>query len=66
MTATIYQFPTGKTLDQIAYEYQAPASIMFKDWNTKEWVIMSIEDFKAGKHTEHRSILNLGKEDDKR
>tara|TARA_R110000772_G_scaffold73530_1_gene160812 strand:- start:1553 stop:1747 length:195 start_codon:yes stop_codon:yes gene_type:complete len=63
MTATIYQFPTGKTLDQIASEYQAPAFITFKDWDTGEWVIMSIEDFKAGKHTKHRSILTLGEED---
>ena len=63
MTATIYQFSTGKKLDQIVYEYQAPSKIMFKDWNTKEWVIMSIDEFKAGKHIKHRSILNSGGED---
>jgi hypothetical protein len=63
MTAIIYQFPTGKTLDQIASEYQAPTKIMFKDWDTGEWVSFSIDDFKAGKHTKHRSILTLGKED---
>tara|TARA_R110002153_G_scaffold274037_1_gene446801 strand:+ start:37448 stop:37561 length:114 start_codon:yes stop_codon:yes gene_type:complete len=35
---------------------------MFKDWDTGEWVSVTIDDFKAGKHTKHRSILTLGKE----
>ena len=53
MTAIIYQFP----------KKEEPAGfIMFKDWDTGEWVSVTIDDFKAGKHTKHRSILTLGKE----
>jgi hypothetical protein len=59
MTAIIYQFPTGKTLDQLAAEYKAPTSIVFKDWDTGKWLTMSIKDFKTGKH---RSVFNLGED----
>jgi hypothetical protein len=59
MTAIIYQFPTGKTADQITPKWEAPTTITFKDWDTGTWITMSIKDFKTGKH---RSVFNLGED----
>ena len=57
MTAKIYKFPKREA------QLEPAGFIMFKDWDTGEWVSVTIDDFKAGKHTKHRSILTLGKED---
>ena len=60
MTAKIYKFPKGESLEELAAQYKPPTYVLLKDWDTGEWVKISIDDLKNGT-TGHRTVFDLGK-----